>query len=227
MHKVQILLTEQVTHDTKRFIIEKPNNYKFTPGQATEVAINLPEWENQKRPFTFTSVNEDKVLELVIKGYDPKDNPDHDGMTHKLHTLRPGNELLIDDPWGTIEYKGTGVFVAAGAGITPFIAIFKNLASKGELSGNKLIYANKTLYDIILFNQLHTWFPEEKDLLLTLSREERPGYKSGRVDKDLLKEYVADFNTNWYLCGPPPFVKGLREILEPEGASADDVTFEK
>lgn len=226
MHKVQILLTEQVTHDTKRFIVEKPDNYKFTPGQATEVAINLPEWENQKRPFTFTSVNEDKVLEFVIKGYDPKDHSDHDGMTHKLHTLKPGNELLIDDPWGTIEYKGTGVFVAAGAGITPFIAIFKDLASRGELSGNKLIYANKTLYDIILFNQLHTWFPED-DLLLTLSREERPGYKNGRVDKNLLKEYVADFNTHWYLCGPPPFVKGLREVLESEGASADDVTFEK
>jgi ferredoxin-NADP reductase len=39
-HIVKILSINQVTHDTKSFIVEKPNNYVFLPGQATEVAIS-------------------------------------------------------------------------------------------------------------------------------------------------------------------------------------------
>ena len=36
-----------VTHDVKRFTIEKPKRFKFTPGQATEVSINKPGWEDE------------------------------------------------------------------------------------------------------------------------------------------------------------------------------------
>lgn len=42
-HTVKILMTEFVTHDVKRLIVERPAGYDFTPGQATEVSINLPE----------------------------------------------------------------------------------------------------------------------------------------------------------------------------------------
>jgi len=41
-HIVKILKTEQVTHDVRRFQVEKPAGYKFIPGQATEVSVNLP-----------------------------------------------------------------------------------------------------------------------------------------------------------------------------------------
>jgi len=33
-------MTEFVTHDVKRFIVEKPEGFSFKPGQATEIAIN-------------------------------------------------------------------------------------------------------------------------------------------------------------------------------------------
>ena len=38
-HVVKIIKTEYVTHDVKRFRIEKPDEYKYIPGQATEVTI--------------------------------------------------------------------------------------------------------------------------------------------------------------------------------------------
>ncbi|MEK7202691.1 MAG: FAD-binding oxidoreductase, partial [Patescibacteria group bacterium] len=130
-YSVKILMTEFVTRDVKRFITEKPAGFVYTPGQATDVAVNLPELKDKTRPFTFTSLNSDLVLEFTIKSY-----PDHDGVTKKLHELKPGDELLISDPWGTIHYKDRGVFIAGGAGITPFIAIFRDLYQKGKLAGN-------------------------------------------------------------------------------------------
>jgi ferredoxin-NADP reductase len=66
---LQILDIHQITHDVKRFTLEKPNVYTFTPGQATEVSIDKKGWREEKRPFTFTSLPEDENLEFTIKIY--------------------------------------------------------------------------------------------------------------------------------------------------------------
>jgi ferredoxin-NADP reductase len=119
-HIVKILKTEYVTHNVKRFTLSKPDSYKFKPGQATDIVINLPEWKEERRPFTFTSLNEWDHLEFTIKIYS-----DHNGVTNKLGTLLAGDELILHDIWGAIHYKGEGIFIAGGAGVTPFIAIFR------------------------------------------------------------------------------------------------------
>jgi len=48
LHREKILEIEFVTHDVKRFRVEKPQYYRFTPGQATEVAINKDGWKEKK-----------------------------------------------------------------------------------------------------------------------------------------------------------------------------------
>ncbi|MGC9309826.1 MAG: flavodoxin reductase, partial [Candidatus Nanoarchaeia archaeon] len=73
-HRVKILMKEFVTHNVIRFILEKPANYEFKPGQATLVSIDMDGWQEEKRPFTFTSLNNDLILEFTIKIY-----PEHNG----------------------------------------------------------------------------------------------------------------------------------------------------
>src|SRR3954453_16883459 len=128
---IKIKAIERVTHNVKRFQCEKPEGYYFVPGQATEVSINKEGWKEEKRPFTFTSLNDSPYLEFTIKIYS-----DHPGVTNELDTLAPGDELLVRDIWGAIEYKGPGYFIAGGAGITPFIAILRQLKRENKLNGN-------------------------------------------------------------------------------------------
>ena len=109
-YSVKILDIEQLTHDVKRFRVEKPEGYTFKPGQATGVAINTPELKKSKRSFTFTGLNGDPHLEFTIKIY-----PEHNGLTKDLDTAVPGTELIIGSPWGAIAYKWKGVFIAGGA----------------------------------------------------------------------------------------------------------------
>ncbi len=134
-HILKIISTEPVTHNVKHFRVEKPESYHFTPGQATEVAVNKPEWKNERRPFTFTSLNEWDHLEFTIKIY-----PERNGVTNQLGMLKAGDELLLHDVWGAIHYKGEGTFIAGGAGVTPFIAIFRQLRKDKKLGNNKLIF---------------------------------------------------------------------------------------
>jgi len=216
-HIVKIIKKENVTHDVIKFTVEKPENYKFTPGQATEVSINTSELKEEKRPFTFTSLNKDKNLEFIIKVY-----PEHEGITDKLSKLNEGDELIIRDIWGAIKYKGKGTFIAAGAGITPFIAIFRQLKEDNQLEGNNLIFSNKYQKDIILEEELKSYFKP----ILTLTREDKPEYKKGRINKELLKENIKDFSQHFYICGPMQFVVDVKKALDDLGANTEKITIE-
>jgi ferredoxin-NADP reductase len=219
-HKVKILGIENVTHDVKHFTIEKPAGYKFVPGQATEISINKPEWKNEKRPFTFTGLNDSKNLEFVIKSY-----PSHKGVTNELHHLKMGDELIIHDVWGAIEYKGKGVFIAGGAGITPFIAILRQLYKDNLIDGNKLIFSNKTSKDIILKEEFEKMLGD--NFINVITEEKVPGVHNKRIDKDYLKETVKDFGQHFYICGPEKFTESIQAVLVELGAEVDSVILEK
>lgn len=217
---VKIISVEPVTHDVKRFTIQKPEGYKFTPGQATEVSINTPALKNEKRPFTFTSLNDNEHLEFTIKIYDS-----HNGVTKELGKLKHGDELIIRDVWGAIEYKGEGVFIAGGAGITPFIAILRQLHTENKIASNKLIFTNKTESDIILKQEFDEILG--KNFINTLTDEKKEGYENRMIDAAFLKEKIDDFTQHFYVCGPPPFVKAISKALTILGAETDAVVFEK
>jgi ferredoxin-NADP reductase len=196
---IQIIKVKSVakaTHDVLRIETEKPTNYQFEPGQATELAINIPEWQNEKRPFTFTSLPQEEHLEFTIKTY-----PQHKGVTNELLKLKAGDELIIDEPWGTIGYKDEGIFIAGGAGVTPFISIFRHLKSTNKIGGNKLIFANKAKADIINESEFQKMLG--KNFINILSDEKIDKYAHGFITEDFLKQVITDLDKYFYLCGPP------------------------
>src|SRR6185295_6519631 len=107
-HIVRIKHIEPVTHDVRRYQFEKPPGYSFHPGQATEVAINKEGWKEERRPFTFTSLNDDPYLEFTIKSYS-----DHAGVTNELSKLKVGDELIIHDVWGRLNIKVPAILLPA------------------------------------------------------------------------------------------------------------------
>jgi len=217
---VRILSIEPVTHNVKQYRFEKPEGYSFVPGQATEVSINKPVWKDEKRPFTFTCLPSKPYLEFTIKSY-----RDHNGVTNELDKLMVGDELIIRDVWGAIQYKEEGYFIAGGAGITPFIAILRDLKDKNQVGGNKLIFSNKTNNDIILKDELEEILNENAIFIVT--NENNGGEKAIRIDETYLKTHIQDFNKHFYICGPDRMVIELSEVLITLGAKPDAVVFEK
>lgn len=218
-HIVKIKSIDKITPDVVKIVLEKPAKYIFTPGQATEIAINKPEWTEEKRPFTFTSLPEENDLEFTIKTY-----PSHKGVTNELLNLKPGDELILHDVWGAIAYKGEGVFIAGGAGITPFLSIFRHLHTLNKIAGNKLIFANKTKADIIHEQEL-------KDLLGNsfiniLSDEAITGYEHGMITQDFLKENIGSVDKIFYVCGPPPMMDAIQGYLTNLGVGENAVVVE-
>jgi ferredoxin-NADP reductase len=205
-HIVQIKSIEKLTHDVVCVVTEKPTAYGFSPGQATDVSVNKPGWQNEKRPFTFTCLPDQDYIEFTIKTY-----PSHNGVTNQLLQLQKGDSLILFEPFGDIAYRGEGIFIAGGAGVTPFISIFRQLQKINELASNKLIFANKIREDIILreeFNQLLG-----KNFINILSDEAVDGYANGFITEDFLSQHIDHLKKYIYVCGPPPMMDSVEKIL--------------
>jgi ferredoxin-NADP reductase len=215
-----ILMTEFITHDVKRFVLSRPPGFQFQPGQGVELTLDLPDWHKEPRPFTPTSLPDDEVLEFSIKGY-----PEHHGMTEQLHMLKAGAKLRISEPFGTIQYHGPGTFIAAGAGITPFLAIIRRLARDHQLGGHALLFSNKGPEDIICEQELRHYLGNAATFVCTRSSDCR--CQQQRIDKAYLQRHITDMTQRFYVCGPPPFVKAVNSALGELGATPETLVFER
>jgi len=218
-HVVKVLKTNFVTHNVKHFVVEKPKGYTFISGQATDVSINKPDWQNELRPFTFTSLNDWENLEFTIKIY-----TDHNGVTHQLLNVNAGDELLLHEVFGAINYQNPGLFIAGGAGVTPFISILRQEHAQNQNTGNTLLFANHTEADIILHEELKLMLGNR--LINIISHPTTPGAKPQIIDKELLSKYVNNENYNYYICGPDKFTEQMISDLKELGVKEEQIVYE-
>lgn len=220
-HTIEILHTGFVTHDVKQFVVTKPDGFAYEPGQGVELALDLEGWREEGRPFTPTGDPRAPALEFTIKGY-----PEHDGMTTRLHDRSPGDRLRMSEPFGTITDRGPGVFIAGGAGVTPFLSILRGRAARGELDDCALVFSNHTPADVICEKELRALLGDRAHL--TCTRESAPGYDDRRIGRALLNDVVDVFDgRRFYLCGPPDFVEEITDVLGGLGAARDRIVLEE
>jgi len=219
-HTITVNKITFLNHNVVQIEASKPDGYTFKPGQATDVSILKEGWKEERRPFTFTSLPEDENLQFTIKVY-----PSHDGTTEQIGKLEHGDKLLIDEPYGAIHYKGSGVFLAGGAGITPFLSIFKQLEKENKVYGNSLIFANKKEEDIFLQKKLKELLGE--DFINILSEEESEDYDYGYIDAEYIKSNIINPKQYFYLCGPPQMVEDVTKELKSMGIEEELIVTEE
>lgn len=219
-HTLTLQSIEPVTHDTNHLVFNKPDGNDYTPGQACDFALVKEGWRDEQRPFTFTGLPTDPTLEFVIKSY-----PDHDGVTEQIANMQMTDQVEISDPWGAIEDKGPGVFIAGGAGVTPFIAILKRrLQTHGTLEGSRLVFSNKTEKDIILRDHFTSMPGLDCDFLVT--DEPESAFAAQRIDKGYLDGIVTGTDAPVYVCGPKPMTKDIVKALQSLNVSDDRIVTE-
>ena len=80
------------------YVVDKPEGFAFSLGQAVELAVDQPGWSDDKHPFIMTSLPDNPRLEFIIKSYPVAQNPKHDGMTeHFGRDIEIGDGVLFGD----------------------------------------------------------------------------------------------------------------------------------
>jgi len=213
-----------LNHSVFHLVFDRPEGLAFTPGQAVDMALDRDGWRETRHPFTFTSLPSEEAAEFVIKTY-PEDAEGHEGMTARIAQMQPGDAVLVEDPWGAIKDEGDGLFLAGGAGVTPFIAVLRDkLARAGTLEGNTLIFSNETEQDIFL-----KAFFEDMPGLRTrfiVTQDKDSALYHPRIDSALLKDYLQPDRDTCYVCGPDAMLEDMSDLLRERGVPADRIVTE-
>mmetsp|Transcript_11788 Transcript_11788/g.13582 ORF Transcript_11788/g.13582 Transcript_11788/m.13582 type:complete len:320 (+) Transcript_11788:126-1085(+) len=215
----------------KHFKLFAPNRDGVVQGEWNGRA-DSDKGEVIERKYTPTTSNDEKgYFDLVVKIYKGgvvERFPDGGKMSQYLGSLKVGEQISISGPWGINEYIGNGEFafmkkktkfkhigmIAGGTGITPMLQIIDAvLKNKSDATTLSLIFANKTVEDILLkdkLDMLSQQYPKRFRVHYTLDSPPADWkYSTGFVNADMIKENLpsASENSVVLLCGPPPMIK--------------------
>lgn len=210
-HEVYITSKTRLNHDVAQFRLGRPGEYEFIAGQAIELLLPEPETKGPA-PFTFTGLNTDSFLELTIKIYE-----EHKGLTAALSKLTIGDKVMITDPWDSFTNNGPGIFIAGGAGITPFIALLRQMRADKNIGDSWLFFSNKTPQDVFLHEELESLLGDR--YIGVITRDQNGVNNTQHIDATFLSKRIKNFEQPFYVCGPPPFVDSIQGALKKIGAS--------
>lgn len=206
LHRCKVLEVERTTPSISRLLVEKPLGFRFVPGHSIMVSIDKAELREEKHPLTFTSTNDDAHLEFYVKAY-----PERRSFNNFLIALQPEDFLLLSEMFGTIRYAGSGLFLAGGIGVAPFLAIVRQLAREGAAAGNTLVYSAQRHTDIIAENELRQLLGSR--LRITLTQEKQEGYEYGGITRALVASLLPALPRNIHAIGSEAFVADMRSLF--------------
>ncbi|XP_022652827.1 cytochrome b5 reductase 4-like isoform X3 [Varroa destructor] len=164
--KVNLVVREQITHDTYLFTFEMPKGtLVFVPvGQHVSLRVPLEDGSMCTRSYTpvvpsleaaaRSPSSDGRRIHLLIKIYDKGQ------MTQKLDSMSVGDQILMADSVGTfvvhryVELENL-VLLGAGTGFTPMVRmILWALYNCKDIKQVRLMSFHKTFNDIIWREQL-------------------------------------------------------------------------
>ncbi|MBD2761715.1 hemin transporter [Kocuria sp. cx-455] len=222
----KLISKENIAKDVIAFEFEPADDTPLTrpiPGQYVTIQVKVKDGIRQPRQFTLVPCQEGHRRVVVRK--DPQGE-----VTPILHEdINEGDILEISNPYGDVvldEGHGALVLASAGIGTTPIVSFLDRLAKEGSQRKVTVLHADHSLdrwpgrqimerlVDSLPNAQMITW-------LETPGEGDHEGFMDlSEVDLDL------DQDTTAFMCGPLPFMKGLRSQLIDKGVPGRNIHYE-
>ena len=243
MHDFQTLEIVEVRRETPDAIsvtLRIPDGsreaFRFKPGQHLTLRTTLA-GEEQRRTYSICCGPDEAHLRIAIKRV-----AEGRFSSWANDTLRAGAKIEVMPPTGRFVLPtsdGTPrhvVALAAGAGITPIMAMLKQTLIGEPNTSFTLIYGNRTPQSILFREELE----DLKDrhlgrftLLHVLSRNQESSAPlfEGRITGEKVKAFAATLFkpaevAHVFLCGPGSMIKDARNALLALGMPRERVHFE-
>lgn len=145
-------------------------------------------------------------------------------LSRHLHRdARVGDVLELGPAFGEMtlpaRVDGPWLFVAAGSGITPLMAMTRQLAAQGMPVPLTLLYWARRREELCFVEELRAIAAAHPNFrvrfLLTRQEPQAADEDAGRIDGSLLDTHVDDLAARQvYACGPGGFVASARELIQ-------------
>jgi nitric oxide dioxygenase len=224
------------TDDVVTFVVKRLDDRLVKtslPGQYVTVNVPMPDGTRQPRQYSLTRADDGEHRQFAVKRVHGDGKPDGE-VSNLLHdTVDAGDVLTLSLPFGDVVLDDSGrpvVFCSAGIGVAPMAGMLSHLVRAGSSLPVTLLHADTDEASFPLRRQiaadveslpngsLHVWFENRTDTELRYD-----GVHEGLMD---LSSTPLPDDALYYLCGPLPFMRAVREQLLDRGVSPRDVQYE-
>jgi 3-ketosteroid 9alpha-monooxygenase subunit B len=214
------------TYDARSLVLEIPpelvERFRYRPGQF--LSFKIPYAGNVlTRSYSLaSSPDTDREHKVTIKRVE--DGRISNWLNDRVEV---GTRLMLVPPAGSFVLNDADrkiILFGGGSGITPVISIIKSALATSRRS-MKLIYANRDGSSIIFKAELDEFARTHPDRLEIVHRLDDV---DGFLDRDDIKRHVgSDVGSDFYLCGPGPFMAIVEEALRELHVDHDLVHVER
>jgi ferredoxin-NADP reductase len=211
------------TPRTRTLVLDVEEWEPHRPGQHVDIRLTAEDGYQAERSYSIGSAPRHGQFELTVERID-----DGEVSPYLVDEVRRGDSFEIRGPVGGYfvwepHQGGPLLLLAGGSGVVPLMSMLR--VRPPEVAA-RLVYSSRTLDDVIYRDELETF---GDTVVLTLTREERSGVRTGRVDGELLREvgFGPNEHPRIYICGPTGFVEAVASTLVKLGHAPERVHTER
>lgn len=192
-------------------------SFPFKPGQYCLIQLPAGD-EPEDRPLSIvSSPSRTDMLQFATRRSDS-------AFKKSFFALRPGDSVTVNGPFGRFVYDEAfpqTVLLSGGIGITPLMSMMAYATDRQITNPMVLLFGNRSPQEIPFRGELDRIADQNPHCTVVHAVSSVDGDPAswkghvGRIDEGLIRSRVPDQGQpQFYLCGPPGMVSGLRAVLD-------------
>ncbi len=212
----RIVARTRESSDTCTLLLQPNRHWRgFRAGQHLNVSAEI-DGSRVTRSYSLSDApRADGRISITVKAI-----PGGRLSQHLCHVAKPGDVLTLCPAFGEMTLperaEGAWLFLAAGSGITPMMAMIRAQAAQGMPMPIALVYWARTRSELCFVEELRALAARQPnfrvDVVLTRDAD-ATDCRHGRIDASLLSAFAPDLHQRRvFACGPDGFVAAARAL---------------
>lgn len=222
--RADLITVEVLAPEIRRFTFRPEAGAGFLPGQYAILHLG----PGVRRAYSMCNLPDGKTLQVISKRY-----PGGAG-SNALAAMRPGDALTLEVPFGTCTLNpsaGRKIFIAGGTGISPILALVRQVARDGTDFGAPLdvIYCARQPADLAASGELATAVAQIPGARYRPYVEDNMGsgtLATGRATDAVLATDFTPDAAEFYVAGPPVMVHAVKVKLKEAGVPMTRIRYD-
>ncbi|UCF96058.1 MAG: 2Fe-2S iron-sulfur cluster binding domain-containing protein [Spirochaetaceae bacterium] len=231
--KARVSLIRELTHDIKEVNLEliEPEEIKQRPGQYVQILAPGPDGPVFRAYSISSPAYEHNKVQLVVRLV-----PGGIASTY-IHNLKEGDEVTFTGPFGEFRLSEDPskavICVGGGAGMAPISNIIHTIYQTWPDRPCWLFFGCRTTKDVFYLDKFkklaekHPNFKVIYGLSDPLEEEEQWEGDTGFIHLSVDKRLSVELARQAFLCGPPPMIEAVTEVLKEKGLRNEDIFYDK
>lgn len=222
----EVVDVRRETEDSATVIIKPGWGFAadYQPGQYVGIGLRINgRWHWRSYSLTSVPKRDNKLISITVKA-----TPEGFLSTHLVNGVEPGTIVRLAAPKGDFAMPdpppAKALFVTAGSGITPVMAMLRSIAARGQSADIVHVHSAPSAGDVIFHDELQQLHDGRTDYRLHLQLTD----EAGHLDFGTLDDIVPDWKERpTWACGPPAMLDTIEKVWTDAGVPEDRLHMER